>query len=670
MQMYLFGGPGFRARQRRRRRVDPLPRVHARALEPARHRRRRPRRAQLAAGGRDGGGLERLVREGLPRLAVPGARRRRRPATSTWAATSTRPRTRCARRGSTARSARRRSSCPGRGAAGSGGYTYGDFGRIEAGQEVHADGEIWAETLWDLRTAVGAPQGAPADHRRHAALAAGAVVPGRAQRDPARRPGRRRRVAQRDLERLPGARHGLLRDDRRRDRRAGAGLLPAAGRGRPARDRSPARSPTPRPARASAARRSRSAGSATGPTSSRRRPTASGNYAIAGVPARTYPSLVISASRLRQPDDAGDRAGGRRGGRQPRRCTRNWAALAGGATVTPGPAATTTPTRAAGRTRRSTSCRAAGGPPTPRAAGKSIVVTLPAAVDVNGFVADPAEACGDDSDSATRRLPDRDLAVLGRRPVVDGRGRHVLASPTATGSTPIAASAAGVRHVRLTLLSAQGGGGFFDMTEFGVHGTPGRAAAAGRRRRSRPPPRRRRRRSSRRASLPRARQDDGQVQGRVRAPCDVTAKLTVDRPTAKKLGLGKNLTAGSLTKKGVKAGRTELTLRLKSKAKKALQKGPKSRTYRARIKVTASYAARAGRLALGPDHPQALKAIVDPPSPHRHDRAPRARARRRRAGAADADADAGSVRAARPSSSRSAARRRSSSRSSARRCAT
>jgi extracellular elastinolytic metalloproteinase len=46
--------------------------------------------------------------------------------------------------------------CPGTAAAGSGGYTYGDFGKISArGLEVHADGEIWAETLWDLRNAVG-----------------------------------------------------------------------------------------------------------------------------------------------------------------------------------------------------------------------------------------------------------------------------------------------------------------------------------------------------------------------------------------------------------------------------------------------------------------------------------------------------------------------------------
>jgi PKD repeat protein len=52
--------------------------------------------------------------------------------------------------------------CENPGFAGAGGYTYGDFGRIAlngAGTapraEVHADGEIWAQTLWDLRDALG-----------------------------------------------------------------------------------------------------------------------------------------------------------------------------------------------------------------------------------------------------------------------------------------------------------------------------------------------------------------------------------------------------------------------------------------------------------------------------------------------------------------------------------
>ncbi|HEX5618487.1 MAG TPA: M36 family metallopeptidase, partial [Solirubrobacteraceae bacterium] len=42
--------------------------------------------------------------------------------------------------------------CPG-GIGGSevGGYTFGDFGKVFVGPEVHSDGEIWMQTLWDLR---------------------------------------------------------------------------------------------------------------------------------------------------------------------------------------------------------------------------------------------------------------------------------------------------------------------------------------------------------------------------------------------------------------------------------------------------------------------------------------------------------------------------------------
>jgi hypothetical protein len=39
-------------------------------------------------------------------------------------------------------------SCP------RGGYTYADYGNVGAGPEAHADGEIWGQTLWDLRTAL------------------------------------------------------------------------------------------------------------------------------------------------------------------------------------------------------------------------------------------------------------------------------------------------------------------------------------------------------------------------------------------------------------------------------------------------------------------------------------------------------------------------------------
>ena len=45
----------------------------------------------------------------------------------------------------------RNAPCPGTPGAGSGGYTLGDFGRIAGGTEVHSDGEIWLQSLWDLR---------------------------------------------------------------------------------------------------------------------------------------------------------------------------------------------------------------------------------------------------------------------------------------------------------------------------------------------------------------------------------------------------------------------------------------------------------------------------------------------------------------------------------------
>ena len=46
--------------------------------------------------------------------------------------------------------------CPGTVAAGSGGYTFGDLGKVGSPASPHPNGEIWAQTIWDLRNAVGA----------------------------------------------------------------------------------------------------------------------------------------------------------------------------------------------------------------------------------------------------------------------------------------------------------------------------------------------------------------------------------------------------------------------------------------------------------------------------------------------------------------------------------
>jgi extracellular elastinolytic metalloproteinase len=47
-------------------------------------------------------------------------------------------------------------TCPGGfDTGGQGGFTYGDYGKVFTGPEVHSDGEIWVQTLWDLRDALG-----------------------------------------------------------------------------------------------------------------------------------------------------------------------------------------------------------------------------------------------------------------------------------------------------------------------------------------------------------------------------------------------------------------------------------------------------------------------------------------------------------------------------------
>ncbi len=106
-----------------------------------------------------GEGLERLVRDGLPRRVRRPPPTVRPPVSSgprpTWATPTLRTEP---------------FDCPvgpasagraGTLGAGPGGYTYGDFARVVGGDEVHADGEIWAQTLWDLPAALIAAH--PAD---------------------------------------------------------------------------------------------------------------------------------------------------------------------------------------------------------------------------------------------------------------------------------------------------------------------------------------------------------------------------------------------------------------------------------------------------------------------------------------------------------------------------
>ena len=186
-------------RSLRRRRRGRLPRVHARPLEPARQ--QRPRNGLLAKQSRAMGegwsdwfAADFLVEKGFEPDTPPMARSARRVHEQRQRRCGPHPRDRL--RGRLANATR----CPGRPGR-AGGYTFGDVGSILAYStnrsqpfpffEEHAEGELWAQTLWDLRKAIGGPHAAPG-RRGDAPLAGTAVHARRAGRDPARRRGRRR----------------------------------------------------------------------------------------------------------------------------------------------------------------------------------------------------------------------------------------------------------------------------------------------------------------------------------------------------------------------------------------------------------------------------------------------------------------------------------------------
>jgi hypothetical protein len=441
--------------------------------------------------------------------------------------------------------------CP---VVGCSGLTYGDFGKIVGYPEVHYDGEIWAQTLWDLRKAVESdaaerlvtqamrlspPEPSFLDER-NAILAADAAAGG-TLRDgiwtvfAARGMGYFASTTGSDdtspvedfsLPPDPGDPHGTI-----------AGRITDASSGAPLADAKV------------------TLGSLVAEAD------ADGRYTLADVAARAYSGLVVSApgyDRLQR--SATVNAGTTTTLDADLR--RNWAAQSGGASVTGsaefaelgcGPLAAID--QLAGTTWS-----------TPAAAGgKAMVVTLPAAVDVDHFEIDPAEGCGDGSNAAARDVK-IETSTNGASWTVAAtntfgfgdRQRMNVVSPTA--------GASGVRYVRVTIQSTLGGAAYMDMSEFGVYSagpapTPTTPAVPTPAPSATPTP-------TPRPSFTLSASGKRSIKFRVRCPraCVVRASLTVDAKTARKLRLGSSRTAGSL-RRSLKAGSTTLTVRLVARAK-------------------------------------------------------------------------------------------------------
>ena len=188
--------------------------------------------ARRRAGRRDGRGAGATGTRWTTWSTRASSRTPRPTATSSCSSTTARASRSTAPSRSTARSAPRRRAARHRRRRPAAATPTATTARSIGFPEVHADGEIWAQTLWDLRDGARLATDRVAGDPRDGALAVQPVVPRRAQRDPAGRPGDLRRPARTThLAGVRAPRHGLLRRRARRRRlHAGRGLLAAAAR--------------------------------------------------------------------------------------------------------------------------------------------------------------------------------------------------------------------------------------------------------------------------------------------------------------------------------------------------------------------------------------------------------------------------------------------------------
>jgi extracellular elastinolytic metalloproteinase len=361
--------------------------------------------------------------------------------------------------------------CPGGHATGAGGYTYGDLGKVRAGgPQVHADGEIWSETLWDLRGAVGV-----ADAR---------YLVTQGMRESPRNPSfldMRNAILQANSVGVANGRADRSGEIWDVFATRGMGWF-AASEG--AGDTAPFESfaPPPDPADGVAVLRGKVRDRQTGAPLAKARvrilgpagltatTDAGGRYEIADVPAGTYPKVLVTkpawervlALDVALAADSEHVANFR--------LRRNWAALAGGARVASfsgpdyGPYGCGPKQALDGSL--ATGWASALAPKAPR-----ITVRLPAFLDVTGFAVDPGAICGD-PDSASLKRYRLDVSQTGKKGSWKTVKTGTFAPADARRLNRISISKRkGVRFVRLTMLSSRGHPSWVDLAELEVHGT-------------------------------------------------------------------------------------------------------------------------------------------------------------------------------------------------------
>lgn len=345
-----------------------------------------------------------------------------------------------------------------------GGYTYGDFAKIDNGPEVHYDGEIWAQTLWDLRTAIGSP-----DALRLVTAALRLSPP-----EPSFIDMRNAILLADNSGAAPGRFHGAIwRVFAARGMGfyatalSGADIAPVEDFRLPPDDRTPRGSImgtiTDADGTPVAGATVSVGGLETGPDALKAVTTAAGTYTIPEVPVGSF-NVVVTAPGYDRGivESVAVEDGG--AGVADTTIRRNWAL---GATLR----------STAGSENAEMGCgpkQAFDGLPgstwsTAGSGGKELVLQLPETIDVGGFGIDPGAGCGDDERSATKAFQ------IATGPSASGPWTVAVNQTTALEphrTTVLPASVRGVTYVRLLPMSTQGTASYIDVSEFAVYSAP------------------------------------------------------------------------------------------------------------------------------------------------------------------------------------------------------
>jgi extracellular elastinolytic metalloproteinase len=375
-------------------------------------------------------------------------------------------------------------ACAGNEATGPGGYTYGDYAKVyPGGAEEHADGEIWAQTLWDLRKAIGSKKSqslvtramelSPAEpsflDMRNSILQADLVVNGGKQ--------------QKNIWKVFAARGmGYF-----------AGAL-SGGDAAPVEDFStPPPANTPRGSLTGTVHDLDSGAPVNGATIGFGGHTsgfagdyvatsaADGSYTIEGIIPGTYPKVFARGAGY----DAQSRTVSVASGTTTLdwQVRRDWAASGGGASVV----SATGPDYTAygcGPIQLLDQSQSTGWGSDVAAAGQNVVVKLPLAVTISELVINPSATCGDGSTAGTGKYR-VETSPDGAAWTVAATGQFPNGTATPT-SVPLTAGGTSVAYLRFTMLTTQGqdaglcptgneplsGCVFMDSTELAVYGAP------------------------------------------------------------------------------------------------------------------------------------------------------------------------------------------------------